>query len=48
MSKHHTGSKLKAEIVSVVIDGKSKWTLTGDHPQNLLPEPVNHHVQLHY
>jgi len=35
-------SKLKAEIASVVIDGKSKWTtFGGDHPQDLLPEPVN-------
>jgi hypothetical protein len=33
------------ELASVSIWGKSKWaTLGGDHPQDLLPEPINKYV----
>jgi Domain of unknown function (DUF4823) len=40
---------LGAEIASAVISGKSKWTtLGGDHPQDLLPEPVNQYVESLY
>lgn len=32
-------------LASTVISGKSKWaTLGGDHPQDLLPEPINEYV----
>lgn len=35
----------KDEIHSVIIKGKSKWaTLGGDHPQDLLPDPINSYV----
>lgn len=31
----------KKELASTIITGKSKWaTLGGDHPQDLLPEPL--------
>lgn len=34
------------EIASVVISGKSKWaTFGGDHPQDLLPEPIKQYVE---
>ena len=34
------------EVASVVIAGKSRWaTLGGDHPQDLLPEPVAQYVE---
>ena len=34
-----------AVIASSVISGKSKWaTFGGDHPQDLLPEPVDEYV----
>jgi hypothetical protein len=35
----------KKEIASSIISGKSKWlTFGGDHPQDLLSEPVNEYV----
>ncbi len=35
----------KAKLKVVIINGKSKWlTFGGDHPQDLLPEPVNKFV----
>ena len=40
---------LGSEISSTVIRGTSKWaTFGGDHPQDLLPEPVNYYVQSLY
>src|SRR5690554_3474576 len=34
-----------SELSSIIISGKSKWaTLGGDHPQHLLPEPINGYV----
>lgn len=37
------------ELASIVISGKSKWaTFGGDHPQDLLPEPLNLYVQSLY
>ena len=42
-------SNLKTQLASVVIDGESKWaTFGGDHPQDLLPDPINQYVQLLY
>jgi hypothetical protein len=33
------------ELTSTIISGKSKWaTFGGDHPQDLLPEPLNKYV----
>lgn len=33
------------ELASVVVTGKSKWaTFGGDHPQDLLPEPIAQYV----
>lgn len=33
------------EISSIVISGKSKWaTFGGDHPQDLLPEPIKQYI----
>lgn len=38
-----------AEIASIVISGKSKWmTFGGDHPQDLLPEPIKQYVESLY
>ncbi len=38
-----------SEISSTVIKGTSKWaTFGGDHPQDLLPEPINNYVQSLY
>lgn len=35
-----------AEVASSVLAGKSKWaTFGGDHPQDLLPEPINQYVE---
>jgi len=35
----------KNEIHSVILKGKSKWaTFGGDHPQDLLPDPINNYV----
>lgn len=37
------------EIVSTIISGKSKWaTFGGDHPQDLLPEPLNTYIESLY
>ena len=37
------------EIASTHITGKSKWaTFGGDHPQDLLPEPLNNYVDSLY
>jgi len=42
-------AKSGAEIASSVLNGKSKWaTFGGDHPQDLLPEPVNKYVESLY
>jgi len=39
----------KKEIATTIITGKSKWaTLGGDHPQDLLPEPLNKYVESLY
>ncbi|EMU1126976.1 DUF4823 domain-containing protein [Citrobacter sp. CK184] len=36
-------------IASTIISGKSKWaTFGGDHPQDLLPEPVNSYISSLY
>jgi hypothetical protein len=44
----HDGESAK-ELASTVISGKSKWlTFGGDHPQDLLPEPLNEYVQSLY
>jgi hypothetical protein len=38
-----------SEITSSIITGTSKWaTFGGDHPQDLLPEPLNDYVQSLY
>jgi hypothetical protein len=37
--------KTGVEIASSIMNGKSKWaTFGGDHPQDLLPEPINAYV----
>lgn len=37
------------ELASSVLTGKSKWsTMGGDHPQDLLPDPVNSYVESLY
>jgi hypothetical protein len=37
------------EIASVVLSGKSRWaTFGGDHPEDLLPEPVGQYVATLY
>jgi len=37
------------EVSSIVVSGKSKWaTFGGDHPQDLLPEPVREYVESLY
>lgn len=42
-------SRRHAEVASTVIAGKSKWaTFGGDHPQDLLPEPIGQYVQSLY
>lgn len=39
----------RSVIASVVIAGKSKWaTFGGDHPEDLLPEPVKQYVESLY
>lgn len=39
-------SRSNAELASIVISGKSKWaTFGGDHPQDLLPEPIKRYVE---
>jgi hypothetical protein len=37
------------KVASTIISGKSKWaTFGGDHPQDLLPEPLNKYVETLY
>jgi hypothetical protein len=37
------------ELASTVISGKSKWaTFGGDHPQDLLPEPLKEYIESLY
>lgn len=37
------------ELASTVISGKSKWaTFGGDHPQDLIPEPLNKYIDTLY
>lgn len=37
------------EVASTIISGKSKWaTFGGDHPQDLLPEPLKSYVESLY
>ena len=37
------------ELSTTIISGKSKWaTFGGDHPQDLLPEPINEYVKSLY
>jgi hypothetical protein len=37
------------ELASTIISGKSKWmTFGGDHPQDLLPEPLNKYIESLY
>ncbi|MEQ1484785.1 DUF4823 domain-containing protein [Methyloglobulus sp.] len=44
----YDGQNLK-ELSSAIISGKSKWaTFGGDHPQDLLPEPLNKYVESLY
>lgn len=44
-----TDAQSRQTLASVVISGKSKWaTFGGDHPQDLLPEPVGQFVQSLY
>ena len=39
----------RKETASAVISGKSKWaTFGGDHPQDLLPEPMNTYIESLY
>jgi hypothetical protein len=41
----HEGQNWK-ELASTIISGTSKWaTLGGDHPQDLLPEPLNKYIE---
>lgn len=40
---------LRSELASVVVSGKSKWaTFGGDHPEDLLPEPLRQYVESLY
>jgi hypothetical protein len=42
-------AQFETELASSVVNGKSKWaTFGGDHPQDLLPEPVNQYVESLY
>jgi hypothetical protein len=42
-------ASLGTELASSVLTGRSKWaTLGGDHPQDLLPEPVRGYVDALY
>jgi hypothetical protein len=39
-------SQSNQELASTVISGKSKWaTFGGDHPQDLLPEPIKKYIE---
>lgn len=42
-------AKTKNVVSSSILSGKSKWvTFGGDHPQDLLPEPINNYVSSLY
>lgn len=42
-------SRSETQVASIVISGKSKWaTFGGDHPQDLLPEPIKQYVESLY
>lgn len=42
-------SRLGTELASSILSARSKWaTLGGDHPQDLLPEPVTQYVESLY
>ena len=42
-------ARRNGEIGSAIISGKSKWaTFGGDHPQDLLPEPIKIYVESLY
>ncbi|ASV55276.1 hypothetical protein LJPFL01_1913 [Lelliottia jeotgali] len=42
-------AKTSSVISSTILSGKSKWaTFGGDHPQDLLPEPINNYVSSLY
>lgn len=42
-------AKTMHEVAATVIAGKSKWaTFGGDHPQDLLPDPLNKYVESLY
>jgi hypothetical protein len=42
-------SRSNTEVASIVISGKSKWaTFGGDHPQDLLPEPIKQYIESLY
>ena len=42
-------SETLSEVAATVISGKSKWaTFGGDHPEDLLPEPLGTYVQTLY
>ena len=44
----YDGSTQK-DIASAIISGKSKWaTFGGDHPEELLPEPIQSHIDSLY
>lgn len=43
------GAEGNQEIAGTIIGGKSKWaTFGGDHPQDLLPEPIQAYVDTLY
>jgi hypothetical protein len=42
-------TRVDREVASTILGGKSKWmTFGGDHPQDLLPEPVQRYVDSLY
>jgi len=44
-----TDARSGREVAAIVLTGKSKWaTFGGDHPQDLLPEPVKQYVDSLY
>ena len=43
------GGQSSKELASTIVSGKSKWaTFGGDHPQDLLTEPLNKYVESLY
>ena len=43
------GAQSDGPLASSIISGKSKWmTFGGDHPQDLLPEPINAYIETLY